>query len=172
MGASESKRFKRIKKEVIQRDGFICCYCDKDLTLETLTLDHIVPDSKRGLFNFTNLTVACSHCNNKRGNKYFFDYCKKFNWSQSKLNKYKLLYFSNLKIKVLNIAKEQCLNSDYAVPLDLINQACKILKIKSIDFSDYENNHQLNIKFSELCERKKIKFCFEKLIKIIESDVW
>lgn len=168
----KNKRFKRIRNEVIQRDGFCCCYCDKELTSESITLDHIVPSSKRGIFNFTNLTVACSSCNNKRGDQNFFTFCKNFNWSQSKLSKYKLLYFSNLKIKVLNIAKEHCLNSNYAVPLDLINQSCKILKIKSIDFSDYENNNQFDIKFSDLCERSKIKFCFEKLIRIIESEVW
>jgi hypothetical protein len=170
MGMQERKRQKRIRDYVIERDGMLCCYCDKILQIETVTMEHIVPDSKRGTFNTTNLTVSCSECNNKRGNKPFFDYCKRFNWSEEKIEKYKRLYFSNLRIKVLNIAKEECIKKDIVIPLDLIKSACQILKIKGMDFSDYENTYQFEIKFNEACDRKKIKFCFEQLIRIIEAD--
>lgn len=175
MGAVERKRQKRIKEYVISRDGLICCYCDKPLTLETVTMEHIVPDSRRGTYNTTNLTVSCSEHNNQRGNKPFFEYCKQFNWSEDKLLKYKKLYFNNLRIKVLNIAKEECLpkavnNESQAVPLNIIQQACSILKIKSMDFSGYEGTYQFEIKFAEPSDRKRIKFCFEQLIRIIESD--
>jgi hypothetical protein len=175
MGAQERKRQKRIKEYVINRDGMICCYCDQVLTPETVTMEHIVPDSRRGTFNTTNLTVSCSAHNNQRGNKPFFDYCKKFNWSDEKTEKYKTLYFNNLRIKVLNIAKEECLpkavNSDeQAIPSDIIKQACQILKIKSMDFDDYEKTYQFEIKFAELADKKRIKFCFEQLIRIIEAD--
>jgi 5-methylcytosine-specific restriction endonuclease McrA len=87
MGAQERKRQKRIKDYVINRDGMICCYCDQVLTPETVTMEHIVPDSRRGTYNTTNLTVSCSLHNNQRGNKPFFEYCKKFNWSTDKLEK-------------------------------------------------------------------------------------
>lgn len=175
MGAQERKRQKRIKEYVIFRDGLFCCYCDKPLTLETVTMEHIVPDSRRGTFNTTNLTVSCSEHNNQRGNKPFFDYCKKFNWPDNKIEKYKKLYFNNLRIKVLNIAKEECLpksidNEDRVVPNFIIQQACKILKIKSMDFSDYEGVYQFEIKFAEIAEKKRIKFCFEQLIRIIEAN--
>lgn len=175
MGAQERKRQKRIREHVISRDGLVCCYCNKPLTLETATMEHIVPDSRKGTFNTTNLTVSCSEHNNQRGNKPFFDYCKKFDWSESKLNKYKKLYFNNLRIKVLNIAKEDCLpkyvNLENQVqPNFIIQQACKILKIKSMDFADYEKLYQFEIKFSEMADKKHIKFCFEQLIRIIESD--
>jgi len=175
MGAQERKRQRKIKEYVINRDGMICCYCDRPLTPETVTMEHIVPDSRRGTFNTTNLTVSCSEHNNKRGNKPFFDYCKQFNWSEDKLEKYKKLYFNNLKIKVLNIAKEEFLpkivNTEaQAQPNTLIEQACKVLKIKGMDFSDYESTYQFEIKFTEMADRKRIKFCFEQLIRIIESD--
>jgi hypothetical protein len=171
MGASEHRRLKRIREDVISRDGLICCYCEVSLTLENVTMEHIVPDSKRGTFNSTNLTVSCAPCNNKRGNQPFFSYCKKFNWSDKKMEKYRTLYFNNLKIKILNIAKERCLIVDNMIPLNIINDACQILKIKKVDFSPYENMYQFDIKFSEMCDRKQIKFCFEQLIKIIESDI-
>jgi hypothetical protein len=170
MGAQERKRQKRIRDNVIERDGLLCCYCDKVLTMETATMEHIVPDSKRGTFNATNLTVSCSSCNNRRGNKPFFEYCRKFNWSEDKISKYRKLYFSNLRIKVLNIAKEECIKDDLVVPITLIKTACQILKIKSMDFSDYEKMYQFEIKFDETCERKKVKYCFEQLIRIIEAD--
>lgn len=169
MGIHTRKRHQRIKEIVIVRDGLVCCYCEKPLTRNTITVDHIVPDSKRGTFNSTNLTVSCAECNNQRGNQSFFDFCKNFNFSESKIIKYKNLYFSNLKIKVLNIAKEECLVEDYAVPICLIEQACNILKINIIDFSDYQNNDTVEIQFQELYNRKVIKFNFEKIIKIIES---
>ncbi len=170
MGLQERKRIKRIREYVIDRDGMICCYCDMPLSLEKITMEHIVPDSKRGTFNTTNLTVSCSECNNKRGNKPFFDYCKKFNFSEDKLDKYRNLYFSNLKIKVLNIAKEECLIQDYAIPNNIIKQACRILRIKNIDFSNYEDTYYLEIKFNESTARKNIKYCFEQLIRLIEAD--
>ena len=170
MGALERKRHKKIKQYVIERDGSICCYCDMPLALEQVTLEHILPDSKRGTFNTTNLTISCASCNNRRGNKPFFEYCKKFNWSEDKINKYKTLYFNNLKIKVLNIAKEECMKEQQVVPITLIKRACQILRIKRMSFSDYEKVYQFEIKFDEMCDRKKIKFTFEQLIRIIEAD--
>lgn len=175
MGAQERKRQKRIKEYVINRDGLICCYCDKPLTMETVTMEHIVPDSRRGTFNSTNLTVSCSEHNNQRGNKPFFDYCKKFNWPNDKVEKYKRLYFNNLKIKVLNIAKEECLpklvdSNAQVIPETIIREACQILKIKNLSFSDYEKMYQFEINFSDISDKKRIKFCFEQLIRLIEAD--
>lgn len=170
MGMQERKRQKRIKDSVIIRDGLICCFCEKELTLETVTLDHIVPDSRKGTYNTTNLTVSCADCNNRRGNIPFFEYCQQFNFPAQKLIKYKKLYFNNLRIKVLNIAKEECLNTESAIPNNLIKKACKILKIKTMNFSDYENLYQFEIKFDSPSNRKKIKYCFEQLIRLIEGD--
>src|SRR5579871_2292689 len=130
MGAQERKRQRKIKEYVINRDGMLCCYCDKVLTPETVTMEHIVPDSKRGTFNTTNLTVSCSECNNRRGNRPFFEYCKQFNWSEDKIAKYKRMYFNNLRIKVLNIAKEECLIEEEVIPYSIIKKACHVLKIK------------------------------------------
>jgi hypothetical protein len=170
MGAQERRRQKRIRDYVVNRDGSICCYCDKVLTPEIVTMEHIVPDSKRGTFNTTNLTVSCSECNNRRGNKPFFDYCKQFDWSDEKISKYKKLYFNNLRIKVLNIAKEECLMDEDVIPYSIIKKACRVLRIKGMDFSDYEKVYQFEIKFDEVSDRKRIKYCFEQLIRIIEAD--
>lgn len=169
-GIRERKRQYKIRQYVIVRDGFICCYCGIELTPETVTMEHIVPDSKHGSFNTTNLTVSCSNCNNKRGNIPFFEYCKQFDFSEDKIQKYRKLYINNLKIKILNLAKEKYLISNEAVPVVLIEKACNLLKIKIIDFSLYEKIYKFDINFSEVCKRNQIKYCFEQLIKLIEMD--
>lgn len=40
-----------------------CLYCNVTLTLETATIDHLVPLSKGGSNNFDNLVLACLKCN-------------------------------------------------------------------------------------------------------------
>jgi HNH endonuclease len=170
MSTREKQRRKRIREYVINRDGSLCCYCDKVLTEETITLEHIIPDSENGTFNATNLTIACYQCNNKRGNKPFFAYINQFDWGIDKINKYRRLYDGNLKIRILNVAKEKCLLNQRAIPNIIIKQACKILNIEKVSFSDYIKIYHFAIDFDTFCDRKEIKFNFEQLIRIIEAD--
>jgi hypothetical protein len=167
MSVQERKRLKSIRSKVIKRDGLVCCYCDKVLTLQTVTLDHIVPDSKQGTFNATNLTPACAPCNNKRGNENFFEFAQQYNFPSLKTEKYKRLYSNNLKIKVLNIAKSQCISNDYEVPQDLIKQACSILKIQNINYDEFIDNESLILDAFQ--KRKEIIYAFEQLILLIEA---
>jgi hypothetical protein len=165
----DHNRLRRIRQRVIDRDGLVCCYCDEFLLLEQVTMDHIVPVSRRGTYNATNLTVACSDCNNNRKSQSFFQFCKKFNWSNAKFQKYKNLYDSNLKIKILNIAKEICIEDpNDVVPAFIINKACLTLKIDDIDFSQYLK--QFDMQANQSYTRKKIKCTFENIIKIIEDE--
>jgi len=175
MGTKDRKRLRRIRDDVVNRDGSICCYCDMPLAPQDVTMEHILPDSQQGTFNATNLTVACLPCNQRRGSRPFFQYCRQFNFSKEKLAKYKQLYYTNLKIKVLNVAKENCLPqmvdaNDQAVPEVLIGKACQILKIKRVSFQEYEQAYTLDIKFQEPSERKRIKYTFQQLIRILEAD--
>lgn len=172
MGFQTRQRHKKIREIVVLRDGLVCCYCEIPLTRENFTLDHIVPSSKRGTFNATNLTVSCSSCNNKRGSESFFTFCKNFNFTESKILKYRKMYFNNLKIKILNIAKEDCLIEDQAIPIILIEEACHILRTDVIDFSDYQKVKAVEIHFQQLYNRGVIKYNFEKLIRIIDSDTY
>lgn len=170
MSLHEKKRIKRIKESVILRDGLICCYCNKILSNNTVTLEHIVPESKQGSFNLTNLTIACAECNSARGNSPFFEYCVKFKFSPMKLIKYKKLYFNNLKIKVLNIAKETCLISNTAIPSNLIEEACEMMSVNKVDFINLGKQYKIGLDFKKNCDRRRIKFCFEQLIQIINES--
>lgn len=64
---------KRVRDEVIARDGQTCWACGRVCSSRTkrgrLTLDHIVPWSKGGLHEASNLRVMCASCNSARGNR-------------------------------------------------------------------------------------------------------
>jgi 5-methylcytosine-specific restriction endonuclease McrA len=51
---------------VMKRDGYKCLYCG---CIENLTLDHIMPQSRGGNNEWTNLATCCGSCNVKKGNR-------------------------------------------------------------------------------------------------------
>jgi 5-methylcytosine-specific restriction endonuclease McrA len=54
---------------VFLRDRFSCQYCGNSFSASDLTFDHVVPRSKGGRTNWTNVVAACSPCNLRKGNK-------------------------------------------------------------------------------------------------------
>ena len=54
---------------VFVRDGFRCQYCGRKKSAQDLTLDHIVPRSRRGQSVPENLVAACVGCNTRKGNR-------------------------------------------------------------------------------------------------------
>ena len=51
---------------IMKRDGYKCLYCG---CIENLTLDHIMPQSRGGNNEWTNLATCCGSCNVKKGNR-------------------------------------------------------------------------------------------------------
>lgn len=162
MAATERKRQKKIRERVIARDGAICCYCEHPLSLGEITLDHLIPASLGGLFNFTNLTVACQPCNIRRQVSPFFQYIEQFHFSLAKLEKYEQLCFDNLRIRTLNLAKEQCIN-DFELPQKLIEQASSILQIETPSYPS-------TFDFHKYYKRNDIIQAFDQLIRQIEAS--
>jgi hypothetical protein len=60
--------------KVYERDGYRCRYCGKQLTLQTVTLDHVVAISKGGGHEFENLVAACLDCNSKKNGRLVGDF--------------------------------------------------------------------------------------------------
>jgi len=58
---------KFIRRQVIERDGYHCVYCDEDLTQGEIHLDHVIPESKGGPTTVDNLQVTCRKCNTAKG---------------------------------------------------------------------------------------------------------
>ena len=51
------------------RDHAKCSYCDKDLTIQEVTMDHVHPVSKGGATSWDNIVSACNDCNSRKGNQ-------------------------------------------------------------------------------------------------------
>ena len=49
-----------------------CYYCENNFKAKELTMDHIVPLSKGGLSEKSNLVPCCKDCNNKKRNSLIF----------------------------------------------------------------------------------------------------
>jgi 5-methylcytosine-specific restriction endonuclease McrA len=55
------------RRNILHRDGHSCQYCG--FTGEELTLDHVIPKSRKGGDSWENMVAACVKCNVKKGNK-------------------------------------------------------------------------------------------------------
>ncbi len=59
----------RIAIRVWIRDEGKCVHCQKELTPDTVTFDHVIPVSHGGRCYAKNLVLSCHRCNHRRGNK-------------------------------------------------------------------------------------------------------
>ncbi len=55
------------KKNILRRDNYMCQYCGTSNHI--LTVDHVLPKSRGGQTDWTNVVVACKPCNLKKGNQ-------------------------------------------------------------------------------------------------------
>lgn len=54
------------RKNIFHRDDFMCQYC---YATNNLTVDHVLPISRGGKWEWENLVTACAKCNSKKGQK-------------------------------------------------------------------------------------------------------
>lgn len=57
------------RRNILIRDEYRCQYCGKQFTIAQLSVDHVIPRSKKGLSNWENLVACCSKCNTKKGGR-------------------------------------------------------------------------------------------------------
>lgn len=55
------------RKEILVNNK--CFYCNKKLTKRNKTIDHIIPQSKKGTNEKNNLVSSCLKCNSLKGNR-------------------------------------------------------------------------------------------------------
>jgi 5-methylcytosine-specific restriction endonuclease McrA len=55
------------RRSLLSRDNYTCQYCGS--TESPLTIDHVIPKSRGGKTEWTNVVAACVSCNRKKGNK-------------------------------------------------------------------------------------------------------
>jgi 5-methylcytosine-specific restriction endonuclease McrA len=57
------------RKNILMRDRYTCQYCHKTLPSGELTLDHVMPRSRKGETTWENLVACCHQCNNRKGSR-------------------------------------------------------------------------------------------------------
>jgi len=62
----KSRTIRASRPRVYKRDHYQCVYCGSN---KDLTLDHVIPKSRGGGNEWTNLVTSCFKCNLKKGNK-------------------------------------------------------------------------------------------------------
>ena len=65
----KSTRLKFSRENIYIRDNYTCQYCTKEFPPKELTLDHVVPASKLGRKDWTNVVTACRACNHRKANR-------------------------------------------------------------------------------------------------------
>jgi len=63
------RKFAATRRNILQRDSYVCQYCQIDLNNETATLDHVIPKNRGGGNSWTNLVCSCRDCNLSKGNR-------------------------------------------------------------------------------------------------------
>lgn len=68
LGQRDSRRsgYRKIREKLLKKSQ-VCHWCDAPLTLDTSTLDHVIPLARGGLDHWTNWCLACEECNSSRG---------------------------------------------------------------------------------------------------------
>lgn len=75
---------KLTRKNIFERDKNNCGYCGKHFNREELNIDHVVPKSKGGKTEWTNLICSCTSCNNKKSARTPEEAGMKLQWAPAK----------------------------------------------------------------------------------------
>jgi 5-methylcytosine-specific restriction endonuclease McrA len=57
------------RRNVFLRDDYTCQYCGERFDPRHLTCDHLMPKSRGGVAEWTNIVTSCIYCNLKKGDK-------------------------------------------------------------------------------------------------------
>lgn len=57
------------KAKLLRRDRYTCAYCASAFPERDLQVEHIVPDSRNGPYDWMNLVTACAWCNARKANR-------------------------------------------------------------------------------------------------------
>ena len=63
------------RENIYRRDNYECVYCGSS-NQKTLTLDHVIPQSKGGKDSWSNLVTACRPCNHEKADLTLEEYGK------------------------------------------------------------------------------------------------
>jgi 5-methylcytosine-specific restriction endonuclease McrA len=70
MTGVDKKRYadKKQRARILARDGYLCRYCKRPVSMETANIDHVIPWKHGGRTTDANLVSCCRFCNYQKGN--------------------------------------------------------------------------------------------------------
>lgn len=57
------------RRNIYEHYRYRCCYCGEKLSSQELNLEHVIPRSRGGTTDWSNIVTACMTCNLKKGNQ-------------------------------------------------------------------------------------------------------
>jgi 5-methylcytosine-specific restriction endonuclease McrA len=57
------------RRNIYEHYAYRCCYCGKKFSTENLNLDHVVPKSRGGATDWSNIVTSCIPCNLRKGSR-------------------------------------------------------------------------------------------------------
>jgi len=57
------------RRNILKRDKNTCQFCSCQLNSNNSSIDHVLPRSRGGKHEWTNVVAACKKCNTKKGNR-------------------------------------------------------------------------------------------------------
>lgn len=63
------RQFRCSKNGIFTRDSWHCQYCNKIVTQNSATIDHVIPRAIGGKTTWQNCVTSCTKCNTKKGSK-------------------------------------------------------------------------------------------------------
>jgi 5-methylcytosine-specific restriction endonuclease McrA len=57
------------RRNILVRDRFTCQYCGEKCSMNSITVDHVIPKSRGGATVWNNVVAACHPCNRRKADK-------------------------------------------------------------------------------------------------------
>jgi hypothetical protein len=99
---------RKFRQSIFESWEWKCAYCEKDLDIDSATIDHILPKFKGGHNIKSNMLCSCSSCNRAKGSLLLGEWYKPSNlhYTEKRLGKIKHWMDDNsVSIKVLSSDK-------------------------------------------------------------------
>ena len=99
---------RKFRQSIFESWEWKCAYCDKDLDIDSATIDHILPKFKGGHNVKSNMLCSCSKCNRSKGSLLLEEWYNPSNlhYTEERLGKIKHWMENNsISIKVLSTDK-------------------------------------------------------------------
>lgn len=92
---------KKQKEELLNYFDYQCCFCNKEIDINSLSQDHLVPMNKTslGLHSWGNVVPCCQACNNEKQQKPWIDFLKTKSSSSSVFKRRQKIIQEFVKLK-------------------------------------------------------------------------